>query len=101
MPIRVGAGTRLKVVEALAHCIPLVTTRVGCEGIADQNSVDALIADEAASFAEACVSLMADGELRQRLSEAGSQLFSQQYEWSRIEGDLAAQVAAWVEAAQA
>ncbi|CAB4920666.1 unannotated protein [freshwater metagenome] len=101
VPIRVGAGTRLKVVEALAHCIPLVTTRVGCEGIAVQNSVDALIADDAASFAEACVSLMADGELRQRLSEAGSQLFSQQYEWSRIEGDLAAQVAAWVEAAQA
>lgn len=101
VPIRVGAGTRLKVVEALAHCIPLVTTRVGCEGIAVQNSVDALIADDAASFAEACVSLMADGELRQRLSEAGSQLFSRQYEWSRIEGDLAAQVAAWVEAAQA
>ncbi|CAB4553866.1 unannotated protein [freshwater metagenome] len=44
---------------------------------------------------------MADGELRQRLSEAGSQLFSQQYEWSRIEGDLAAQVVAWVEADQA
>ena len=100
VPIRVGAGTRLKVVEALAHSIPLVTTSVGCEGIALRNGVDALIADDAASFAEACISLMSDGELRQRLSQAGLQLFTELYEWSRIEGNLANQARAWVAEAQ-
>ncbi|MEI7887620.1 MAG: glycosyltransferase family 4 protein [Actinomycetes bacterium] len=101
VPIRVGAGTRLKVVEALAHCIPLVTTSVGCEGIAVQHNIDALVADNAAEFATACVSLLSEGDLRQRLSQAGEELFRRQYEWSRIEADLAAQVTSWVEQAQA
>ena len=51
VPIRVGAGTRLKVVEALANHLPLVTTTVGCEGIEVTDGVDALIADDAAEFA--------------------------------------------------
>lgn len=101
VPIRVGAGTRLKVLEALAHCIPLVTTSVGCEGIAVQHNTDALVADTAAEFAAACISLLSEGDLRQRLSEAGAELFRRQYEWSRIEAGLAAQVTSWVEQAQA
>ena len=99
VPIRVGAGTRLKVVEALAHCIPLVTTSIGCEGIAVQHNIDALVADNAAEFATACISLLSEGDLRQRLSQAGAELFRRQYEWSRIEADLAAQVTSWVEEA--
>ena len=101
VPIRVGAGTRLKVLEALAHCIPLVTTSVGCEGIAVQHNTDALVADSAAEFAAACISLLSEGELRQSLSQAGAELFRRQYEWSRIEADLASKVTSWVEQAQA
>jgi len=101
VPIRVGAGTRLKVLESLANCIPMVTTSIGCEGLALQHEVDALIANDAQSFAAACILLISDGELRQRLSESGSQLFSRQYEWSRIESELALQVVSWVEQAQA
>ena len=89
VPIRVGAGTRLKVVEALANRLPLVTTTVGCEGIDVVDGVHALVADDAADFAAACVRLAGDGELRQRLADAGHELFAGRYDWDRIESDVA------------
>jgi len=89
VPIRVGAGTRLKVVEALANRLPLVTTTVGCEGIDLRNGHDALIEDDAAGFAAACARLAVDGALRQRLADAGAELFERRYDWQLIEGEVA------------
>lgn len=89
VPIRVGAGTRLKVVEALANRLPLVTTTVGCEGIDVRDDVDALIADDAGAFARACVRLLTDGALRQRLADAGAELFARRYDWDGIEAAVA------------
>ena len=96
VPIRVGAGTRLKVVEALAHRLPIVTTTVGCEGIDVRDGNTALVADDAVAFAEACVRLCDDGALRQRLADAGAALFEERYTWASIEqrvGELATSVA--------
>lgn len=84
VPIRVGAGTRLKVVEALAHHLPLVTTTVGCEGIEVADGVTALLADDARTFADACLRLLGDGRLRQRLADAGAELFEGRYTWAGI-----------------
>ncbi len=84
VPIRVGAGTRLKVIEALANHLPMVTTTVGCEGIAVSDGRTALIADDAESFAGAVLRLVADGDLRQRLADEGRELFDEHYTWSRI-----------------
>lgn len=89
VPIRVGAGTRLKVVEALANRIPLVSTTVGCEGIDLTDGVDALIRDDARGFAEACADLLTDGHRRLELAEAGAALFEDRYEWSGIEAAVA------------
>jgi polysaccharide biosynthesis protein PslH len=89
VPIRVGAGTRLKVVEALANRIPLVTTTVGCEGIDVTDGLDALIEDGPEDFADACVRLAGDGGLRQRIADAGARLFDGRYEWARIEEHVA------------
>lgn len=89
VPIRVGAGTRLKVVEALAHRLPLVTTTVGCEGIDVTDGVDALIVDDAEGFADECARLARDGALRQRLADAGAALFAARYDWARIERGVA------------
>ncbi len=90
VPIRVGAGTRLKVVEALANHLPLVTTTVGCEGIELTHDVDALIADDAGSFAAACSGLISDGQQRQRLADAGAALFALRYDWTGIESQVGA-----------
>ena len=84
IPIRVGAGTRLKVVEALANRLPMVTTTVGCEGIDVVDGESALIADDAATFAGSVVRLLADGDLRQRLADRGADLFEDSYTWSGI-----------------
>lgn len=89
VPIRVGAGTRLKVVEALANRLPLVTTAVGCEGIAVRDGEHALIRDDAEGFAAACVSVLTDAALRQRLADAGAELFAQRYDWDRVEAQVA------------
>lgn len=89
VPIRVGAGTRLKVVEALANRLPLVTTTVGCEGIDVRTGVNTLIADDEAAFAEACIRLLTDGDLRQRLADSGAELFDRRYDWKGIEASVA------------
>ena len=85
VPIRVGAGTRLKVIEALANRLPMVTTSVGCEGIDVDDGATALIEDDAAGFAGAVLRLVADGGLRQALGDAGGELFEQRYTWSTIQ----------------
>jgi glycosyltransferase involved in cell wall biosynthesis len=89
VPIRVGAGTRLKVVEALANRLPLVTTAVGCEGIDVVDGEHALIRDDERGFAAACVEAARDGELRQRLADAGAELFAERYDWDIIERHVA------------
>ncbi len=90
VPIRFGSGTRLKVVEALANRIPVVTTTVGCEGIGVVDGEHVLIADDAAAFTDACIRLARDDELRQRLVDAGAQLFESRYQWSTIRDRFAA-----------
>jgi glycosyltransferase involved in cell wall biosynthesis len=56
-PLRYGAGVKGKIVQALAHGIPTVTTSVGAEGIGLIDGCDAAIADDAAAFADAVVAL--------------------------------------------
>jgi len=66
VPLRFGAGVKLKVAEALAQGLPLVTTPVGAQGLPDLAKV-ASVADDAAGLAEAVVQLLTDDALwRQR-----------------------------------
>ncbi|UDY37679.1 glycosyltransferase [Dermatobacter hominis] len=88
VPIRVGAGTRLKVIEALANHLPIVTTTVGSEGIAVEDGRTALMADDATTFAGAVLRLVADGELRQHLADEGRVLFDEHYTWAGIRDDV-------------
>jgi len=85
VPIRFGAGTRIKILEALAFRTPVVTTRVGAEGLDIQANRHALVADSPRMFAEACVRLHEDGLLAQRLSDAGSDLVRLSHSWDVIE----------------
>ena len=59
-PLRFGAGMKGKVGEAMAHGVPVVTTTVGAQGMGLQHGVNALIADDPASFASAVVELLID-----------------------------------------
>lgn len=85
VPIRLGAGTRLKVIESMASHIPQVTTTVGCEGIDLMHGDEALIVDDPHRFADACLQLLTDGALRQRLADNAADLFERRYRWEAIE----------------
>jgi glycosyltransferase involved in cell wall biosynthesis len=67
-PLRAGGGTRIKVIEAAAHGVPLVTTVFGAEGTTFQRGVDMLMANDEATFLRACLLLARDGSLSRRLA---------------------------------
>jgi glycosyltransferase involved in cell wall biosynthesis len=67
-PVRVGGGTRIKIVEAAAYGVPLVVTRVAAEGTTFQSGVDLLVADHHASFLRACILLAKNRSMASRLA---------------------------------
>jgi sugar transferase (PEP-CTERM/EpsH1 system associated) len=89
-PLRVGGGTRLKILEAQASGRPVVSTSLGCEGLAVTPGQDILVADEPAAFAEAVLRCLRDPALRARLGAAGRALVERRYRWEAIGADLAA-----------
>jgi glycosyltransferase involved in cell wall biosynthesis len=70
VPLRVGGGTRIKILEAFAHHCPVVSTSKGCEGLPVLNGTELLIADAPDDFAAACVELAQSGSIRERLVKA-------------------------------
>lgn len=83
-PLRLGAGTRLKVLEAMAMGIPVVSTRLGCEGLEVSSGEDIVIADEAECFAAEVVRLLGDTTAQTVLSGRARQTVEQRYDWAAI-----------------
>jgi len=84
VPMRVGGGTRLKVLEAMATGRAIVSTHLGAEGIDLEHHVHALLADDARSFAEATVRLLQDPALRAGLGKQARKLAEARYDWQQI-----------------
>lgn len=84
VPMRVGGGTRLKILESFAARIPVVSTRVGYEGIEATPEREVLVAETPAEFAEQIAKLDRDPALGARLAEAGRSLAERQYGWEAI-----------------
>ncbi len=82
VPLRIGSGTRLKILESFAHRLPVVSTTLGADGLDVEDGVHLLIADGAADFAEACQRLLTDVDLRSRLVDAAEELYLGRYEWA-------------------
>ena len=82
VPLRIGSGTRLKILESFAHRLPVVSTTLGAEGIGVQDGVHLLLADTAEEFSAACQRLLVDTDLRKRLVDAAEDLYLRSYEWS-------------------
>lgn len=87
-PIRFGGGIKIKVLEAMACGRPVVTTSVGAEGITEPEEGALLVADEPAAFADAVVTLLADGAQRTMLGERARQLVERRFSWRRVMDDL-------------
>lgn len=83
-PIRLGGGTRLKILEAMSLGTPVVTTSKGAEGLAVRDGEHLLIGDTPEEFAAAVLRLLPDPELRRQLADNACQLISQQYDWAVV-----------------
>jgi len=84
VPLRYGSGTRIKILEAFAHRLPVVSTSAGAAGLGAQDGVHLLIRDSPHAFAAGCVRLLRDGALRTSLVDGGHELFVQCYQWPDI-----------------
>jgi glycosyltransferase involved in cell wall biosynthesis len=85
VPMRIGGGVRLKLLEALALELPVVSTAMGAEGVAGLRPGEhCLVADDAAGFAEAALRLFGNAGLCRRLGSAGRALVRERYDWSVI-----------------
>jgi len=70
VPLRIGSGLKVKLVEALAYGLPTITTSVGAQGLTNFAPLPFLQADDAAAFAEHCVRVMLSPDLADQLSTA-------------------------------
>lgn len=81
VPLRVGGGTRLKMVDAMAQGKAIVATDIGAEGIKGQSGVHYLLRNRSDDFAEAIVGLMSSREMRAELGAKARQLAETVYSW--------------------
>lgn len=84
VPLRIGGGTRLKVLEAMAMGKAIVGTRLGVEGLALTDGVDVSLADTPADLAQAILALQADPAERRRLGAAARRLAEKAYRWENL-----------------
>ncbi|WP_129628518.1 glycosyltransferase family 4 protein [Candidatus Oscillochloris fontis] len=85
VPMRIGGGSRLKLLEALALAAPVVSTPMGAEGIIGlEDGKHLLLGATPAAFAAATLRLIADRELGRRLGAAGRAHVVSQYDWQAI-----------------
>jgi len=87
MPLRVGSGTRLKVLESMAAGCAVVATRVAVEGFAPENGHDLLLADTPVAFAEAVLDLLEHPGRRAEMGQR-ARAFAARYDWRRVAPQL-------------
>jgi sugar transferase (PEP-CTERM/EpsH1 system associated) len=81
IPLRVGGGMRVKLLQAMAMAKPVVSTSIGAEGIAIEHGRHVLLADTASDFASGVVSLLRNRGLREYLGQNARRLVAEHYSW--------------------
>ncbi len=88
VPLRIGSGTRLKILEAAAVAKPVVSTTLGAEGLDFADGSEILLADEPESFASAVVDLLNDARRRRRLGAAARRRVEHSYSLPTLQSAL-------------
>ncbi len=84
VPLRIGGGTRLKILESMAAGVPVVTTAVGAEGLRARPGEHYLLAESPQDFRDCIGRLAEDVELGHRLAESARELVRRHYDWSVV-----------------
>jgi glycosyltransferase involved in cell wall biosynthesis len=87
-PLRFGAGTQNKVLEAMATGVPVVSRNIGFNGLNIQSGEGVILATDTQAFAAACIALLQSEHKRKSVGEAGQQVIRQQFDWDVIAGLL-------------
>jgi glycosyltransferase involved in cell wall biosynthesis len=90
VPLRIGGGTRFKILEAMAMARPVVSTAIGAEGIEARPGQDILLADDPVAFAEAVGRVLDDPRLGNEMGRLGRALVEARYSWDAAGGRLEA-----------
>ena len=80
-PLRSGSGVRVKILEAMARGVPVVSTSIGADGLDVEDGVHLLIADSPTAFADAVGRILTDPALAAALAAAGRQRMLERYDW--------------------
>jgi sugar transferase (PEP-CTERM/EpsH1 system associated) len=84
VPLRVGGGTRLKIYEAMAANLPVVSTSIGAEGLHVNSPGEIRLADTAQAFAAECIELLANAPARRTIATAASEVVSRRFSWEAV-----------------
>jgi len=87
-PYRFGEGTKLKVLEAMACGVPIISTSIGCQGLDVVDGEHVLIANTEEDFAARVIALFHDAPRRAKLASAARKLVEQKYTWKKIVDNL-------------
>ena len=88
VPLKVAGGSRLKILEAMAAGVAVVSTTLGAEGLEVQHAANILIADTNVQLLDAISGVVENEELRQQLSDAGRALVAGRYDWETLGAKL-------------
>ncbi len=88
VPLRIGGGMRLKLLDFFAAGKAVVSTSIGVEGNLAKNAQQLLLADDPLAFANATVELLSNAELRAQFGRTARELVMQKYNWKKIGEDF-------------
>jgi glycosyltransferase involved in cell wall biosynthesis len=84
VPLRIGGGTRLKIFEAMAMELPLVSTSIGAEGLPVSDQQELLLADTPESFADAVVRVITDEKFARGMGERAAAVVRESFGWGGV-----------------
>jgi glycosyltransferase involved in cell wall biosynthesis len=98
VPLRTGGGTRLKILEAMAAGVPVISTPLGAEGleVVDEENAMLVDPDDTEGWAARLVSLAQSPARRAELTEAGLRLVQSRYDWENLGSKLVATYERWL-----
>ena len=88
VPLRIGGGTRLKIFEAMAARVPVVSTSIGAEGLPCKNGKHIATADSPELFAQCCLDLLTDADLHRQRANQAWELVSSRFSWEAVSNEF-------------
>lgn len=88
VPLFSGGGTRIKILEAFAAGVPVVSTPIGAEGLDVSDGLNIFLAADPRGFARSVIRLLTNETLARHMADAGAHLSATRYDWSIVAGQL-------------